>query len=173
MKALVIYRSRTGFTQRYAEWIAEALHCEATPWKMAAGMDLSGYDTLVYGGGLCAGMISGLKAFLKLTDDKILRRVVFVTGASPADSPDVAKSIEQNLTGVQRGEIATFYFQSGLCYEKMGLAARLMMKVFRSMVRKQAGEDSDMYRMVSSSYDLCSKEAIEPLVAYCQNTADS
>ena len=28
MKIIVIYKSKTGFTKRYAEWIAEELKCD-------------------------------------------------------------------------------------------------------------------------------------------------
>ena len=33
MSTIVVYQSETGFTKKYAEWIAEALDCEAVPFK--------------------------------------------------------------------------------------------------------------------------------------------
>ena len=60
----------------------------------------------------------------------------------------------------------TFYLQAGLNYERMGVMDRLMMKVFSAMVKKQEGEDSEMYRMVCSSYDLTDRSRISPLVEY-------
>lgn len=34
MKILVTYKSKTGFTKKYAKWIAEELNCETKDTKM-------------------------------------------------------------------------------------------------------------------------------------------
>ncbi|WP_156321698.1 hypothetical protein [Lacticaseibacillus saniviri] len=39
--AIIIYTSRTGFTQRYALWIARQLHCEVLDSKFVTHKDLS------------------------------------------------------------------------------------------------------------------------------------
>ena len=41
MKTIVVYSSQTGFTEKYAKWIAEALNCEAIPVKQAKKLDIS------------------------------------------------------------------------------------------------------------------------------------
>lgn len=33
MKAVIIYYSKTGFTRRYAQWLAEDLNCPAVPYQ--------------------------------------------------------------------------------------------------------------------------------------------
>lgn len=38
MRAVVVYASQTGFTRRYAEWIAEELGGEAVPVERADGV---------------------------------------------------------------------------------------------------------------------------------------
>lgn len=168
MKAIVIYRSKTGFTQRYAQWIAEELSCEAIPFREAHKCDLSGYDTIIYGAGFHAGMIPGAKKFISMPALAGKRLVVFATGAMPAAAPDVAKALRQNFTDEQWERVKAFYLQAGLNYERMSMLDRLMMKAFCSMVKKQEGEDSEMYRMVSTSYDLCDRMQIAPMVEYCR-----
>ena len=44
MRAVVVYASQTGFTRRYAEWIAEELGGEAVPVERADGIDAGSYD---------------------------------------------------------------------------------------------------------------------------------
>ena len=39
MKRLVVYQSGTGFTRQYAEWIADALHCDAVDLKQTTEKD--------------------------------------------------------------------------------------------------------------------------------------
>lgn len=168
MKTIIIYRSKTGFTERYAQWIAEELGCEAVPFKQAGQLDLSGYDTVIYGAGFHAGMIPGAKKYAAMPALADKHVIVFATGAMPAEAPDVDKSMRQNFTEEQLTRVKTFYLQAGLNYERMGVMDRLMMKVFSAMVKKQEGEDSEMYRMVSTSYDLCDRMQIAPLVEYCR-----
>ncbi len=168
MKAIVIYQSKTGFTQRYAGWIGTALNCEAVAWKDAQAMDLSAYDTLVYGGWCHAGSIIGLKKFLKVAEPLKKNIAVFAVGASPAENPEIESALRRNFTQEQWERIRVFYFPGGLNYKKMGAVDKALMAAFRAMTRKQEGEDSEMYRMLCKSYDLTDEKHIQPLVAYCQ-----
>ena len=59
MKIIVVYKSGTGFTKKYANWIAEALNCEAVQLKKVNLNELTNYDVVVYGGWIMAGMVSG------------------------------------------------------------------------------------------------------------------
>ena len=71
MKSIVIYSSKTGFTERYARWIAEDLQCTCKPIKDVNSSELSDYDCVIYGGWLMAGNI---KDILKLRQLKGLGR---------------------------------------------------------------------------------------------------
>lgn len=167
MKAVIIYKSKTGFTKKYAEWIADELKADMVPYEKRQQIDFTAYDTVIYGGGFHAGMISGLPWFknqLSLLDGKKL--VVFATGATPADSEEVPKAFAQNFTEDEQKRIQTFYMQSGLCYEKMSLGAKLMMAVFRFMLKKTQGDESEAYKMVQKSYDISSEKYILPLIEY-------
>ena len=53
MKTIVAYKSKSGYTKTYAEWIAQELHCDIK--ENAELSDLAGYDTIIYGGGMYAG----------------------------------------------------------------------------------------------------------------------
>lgn len=164
-KAIVIYKSKTGFTKRYAEWISEELGCIAVPFKEVEKADLGAYDTIIYGGGFYAGMINGIKWFkgnLPKWEGKQL--LVFGTGASPNQSPDIQKALRQNFSEEEWEKIQAFYMQGGLNYEKMSRGERMAMAVFRTMMKKSEGKDSEAYRMIQSSYDITDKELIKPLI---------
>lgn len=64
MKAVVVYKSKTGYVKRYAEWIGEALGCEILENKGLRAASLQKYDMIILGGGLYAGSINGI-GFLK------------------------------------------------------------------------------------------------------------
>ena len=63
MKTIVIYNSQTGFTKRYAQWIAEAAGAECVELEAARRCNYDDYDAIVFGSWACAGGISKLKWF--------------------------------------------------------------------------------------------------------------
>lgn len=170
MKAVIIYRSETGFTRQYALWLAEELGCGAVDWKNRRSVDLKPYDTVIYGGWFHAGGIRGLKWFgEQLSSLRGKRVAVFAVGACPADDPGVESALSANLPGPKWDGVARFYLRGGLCYEKMGLEDRLMMAAFRRMLRKKEGPDSETLRGVSRSFDALDRGSMAPVVSWAKN----
>ena len=174
MNTLVVYKSRTGFTKKYAEWISGELSCSAIDYDALTKDSLNDVGILIYGGRVHAGMLDSIKKIKELADSRKCRLIVFATGASPADAyDDIDKMWENN--GIDE-KYPHFYFQSGLCYEKMGVADKLMMKIFSKMVNgKKDKSDSDkaMAEAISKSYDATSKDYIKPLVEYVRNAENA
>ena len=84
-KVVVVYKSKYGSAQRYAQWIADEVKADLFEGSKITLNDLLKYDTVVYGGSLYATGILGFslirKNFDRLKDKKV---VVFSVGASPA-----------------------------------------------------------------------------------------
>lgn len=84
-KVVVIYKSKYGSAQRYAQWIADEVKADLFERSKITLNDILKYDTIVYGGSLYAAGILGIslikKNFDKLKDKKV---IVFSVGASPA-----------------------------------------------------------------------------------------
>ncbi len=173
-KQIVVYTSETGFTRKYAGWIAEELGCEAMDMKEWRRRNPADYQTVIYGGGFYAGRIKGLKKMKEqMKKYPGIRFIVFGTGATPAEEAAIVKkAMDMNFTEEERKKIPAFYFQSGLNYEKMSLKYRLMMKGFVSMLRKKADpseEDKVMMKMVAHSYDCCNRDNIRELINNSEN----
>lgn len=131
MKITVIYNSQTGFTKRYAEWIAEASGADCFELSAAKKRSFTEYEAIVFGGWACAGGISKLgwfKSNMEKWQNKKL--IVFCVGGSPIDSPDVGKALRQNFTESEFQKVSVFYCPGGFNYEKMSAASKLMMKMF-------------------------------------------
>ena len=60
MKGIIIYKSRTGFTKRYAQWISEELKYDIESYQDIRKDSIDQYDLVIYGGNLYAGKIDGL-----------------------------------------------------------------------------------------------------------------
>lgn len=158
MKQIIVYQSKTGITQRYAELLAEQTGIPLLPLRQATPAALAEYDRVIFGSRLCAGHVDGLKKFLSLAQGKAL--VLFATGAAP-DQEDFWKD---NLTEEQLANIPRFYFPGGLCYEKMGLSDKLMMKAAAFFLSRRPGADPRLAETIRRSYDIFEPSAVAPLV---------
>lgn len=170
-KILILYYSKTGFTKKYAEWIAGALKgqalCELVPYADRNRAVFDGCDMILFGGGFHAGKINGVKWFRdRLKDWTGKKAAVFATGAMPADAPDVQKALRQNFSDGEWEKIKAFYLPGGLCYEKMSAGDRLMMAAFRKML-KLSNADRKMQEMVGKSYDISKEEYVVQVAEWC------
>ena len=173
MKTLIIYTSQTGFTKRYAEWIAEKTGGDLLELKDAQKKSddyFKDFDAICYGGWLMAANVVKVKWFFEKANNwKNKRLVLFCVGGSPNDNPDVDAFLQNVLTEEQKKYIKVFYCQGGFNYEKMKTPSRLAMKMFVSTLRnkKDATEkEKAMAEKMASSYDISDVKYIEPIVAY-------
>lgn len=168
MKTIIIYNSATGFTKRYAEWIAEETGGKAVPLSAVKKTDFSSYDNIVFGGWAMAGTVTKLKWFtdnMNNWQDKKL--AVFCTGASPSENPELAGFFK--TTAPKVGKAKLFYFQAGLNYEAMPAPYKLGMKMFLNMLKSKKDKteaDEMKIKMIASSYDISDKKYILPLLDY-------
>lgn len=171
-KVLVVYNSNTGFTERYAKWLAEEMPCDLVPYRERDTAALAEYGTVVFGGWFHAGNIMGVK-WLKERIPTLAGKTVaiFATGATPVGEPQVEEAIAHGFTPQERERAPVFYLPGGLSYERMGAGNRILMALFRKMMKAQKGEESEMYQYLCHSYDITSKEALAPLVRFLKERA--
>lgn len=171
MKTLVVYTSQTGFTKRYAGWIAEKTQADLFDLKDVQGKDAAffeAYDALVYAGWCMAGKVVKANWFLdRAVHLKGKKLAVVAVGASPNESPDVAVAMKHILSDEQQQYIKLFYCQGGIDYDKMKLSSKLVMKMFASSLKKSKDEKRrEMGLFVDHSYDISDIRYIEPLVTF-------
>lgn len=169
MKKIVIYNSKTGFTKQYASWIAEELECEAISIHTITKESMKPYHTIIYGGGITAGQISGLKRFKKIMlEDSEKHILVFATGATPMEHKENLKGIiDANFTQEEKVRIPFYYFQSGVNYENMKLGGRIVLKTLAFMLEKKKNktkDEIDMLQALLKSNDCSNKSHIISLV---------
>lgn len=168
MKTIVIYNSQTGFTKRYAEWIAEETGAELLALADAKNQDFSEYETIVFGSWACAGGINKIGWFkknIRKWADKNL--IAFCVGASPIENPEIETNMKRIFSEEEQKKVKTFYCPGGFDYEKMGAPSKIMMKMFiKALKSKKSKTEKDlaMIKMISSSYDLSEKKYIEPIL---------
>lgn len=144
MKTIVVYKSKTGFTRRYAEWIGEALGCEVVSIRDINKEMLLQYDFIIHGGWIMGGMISGLEEIKRMVPDRL---ITFGVGYSKTGE------CEDNIKTVNHLEkIPFFYMEGGFHPKEMGFFQKLIVK---AVTKKPVVEE-----------DRADKRYIEPLVDY-------
>ena len=173
MKTLIIYTSQTGFTKKYAEWLASKMVGDLLELKEAQKKDdafFRDYEAIVYGGWVMAASVVKVKWFLgKAASWKDKKLAIYCVGGSPNDNPDVEVMLNKLLDQEQREYIKAFYCQGGFNYERMNAPSRLAMKMFVSALKKKKDpteEEKIMTEMVATSYDISDEKYLEPIVDY-------
>lgn len=155
MKTVVIYKSKTGFTRKYAEWIAEDLSADIFEVTKVDINMLTKYDTIVYGGSLYAVGIIGVKLITKNLD-KLKRKkiVVFATGASTSSDEVMSEVLNRNFTPEQQKYIKFFYLRGGLNYNKLNHFDKFLMTLLKWKIKKKnQSELSDDEIGILATYD--------------------
>lgn len=173
MKIVVIYNSQTGFTKRYAEWIAEKTNAECIEYSKAKNLNFDSYDAVVFGGWAVAGSISKLKWFKKnISKWKNKKLVAFCVGASPIENPEIEITIPKNFSKEELKVVKWFYCPGGLDYDKMPSASKTMMKMFVKMLKMKKNkteQDMEQIKMLSTSYDISDIKYVYPIIDYLKS----
>lgn len=172
-KTIVIYTSRYGSTEKYAKWIAEALACPAKRLKDINTRELSDYDTIIYGGGLYAGSVAGIKKFLQqLNPSNKKRLALFMVGmTSPAEKDVYEELAKRNLPQGWREKFEVFSFRGDLNFSKMSGLHKLMMRMRKSIAEKspeteRTEDDKQFLESFGSDVIFTSRDQVEPLVKF-------
>lgn len=172
MRSIVIYKSKTGFTKKYAQWIAEDLSADIFEVSKVTMSILMSYDVIIYGGSLYAGGIIGIKLIKeninKLKDKKV---VVFATGASPLREEIIDEVRNKNFTKEQQEDIKFFYLRGGFNYSKLNAFDKFLMILLKWKIKNKKKEDltKDEIGMLAAyekPVDFTMKKNIEKIITY-------
>lgn len=169
---VVIYKSKTGFAKKYAQWIAEELQCDIKENEKLTLKDIMQYDTIIYGGGLYAVGINGINLIKNNFDVlKSKNLIVFATGATPPRDEDLKKVWESNFTEEQRQKIKFFYCRGGFNYSKLNAGNKVLMNMMKIKLgnEKDNNQDAkDMLEAFDNPVDFTNRENILPILRYIE-----
>ena len=158
MRGLVVYGSVYGTTRQYAEAIAQRFGFPCLPAGRAGRESLAACELLIFGGGLYAGGIAGLKKVLgalKGWEGKAL--ILFTVGiadpAVPENAAHLRRSIERQVPPVVLERAQVFHLRGGIDYGALKPVHRAMMAMLcRQLRRKDPSERSSEDQAVLDTY---------------------
>ena len=169
MSAVVAYSSQTGFTKRYAEWIAHELGCEAVSLDDGR-FDAGGFDTVVFGGWFhAASLVGGSWLKRQRAAHPETSFVAFAVGATPPEWTDmVDEGMARAFPSPEFDGVPRFYLRGGFAYERLSMPNKLAMKMFFKMQGKAAQSDpraAEMLEGMQGGFDGTERVSIAPVVA--------
>lgn len=134
---IIMYQSKYGATQKYANWLVETTGFDCMETSKATLDIVSPYKTIVLCGGIYASGIAGLsflkKHFRGLNGKKI---AVFCVGASPYDEQAINEIKMYNLKNELR-DIPLFYGRGAWDESRMSFKDRTLCKLLQKSIAKK------------------------------------
>lgn len=170
MKKLIIYKSKTGYTEKYAKWIASETDSEIFRLKDVDIDIVKDYDIVVYCGGIYAGGILGFsfikKNFKKLENKKI---IVVAVGATIKKEDAVKEVKNKNLLPEMENQIEFFLLRGGLNYKKMNFFDKVLMFLLLQSKKiksknKLDEESKGLIANYGKTVDFTDKKSIKPIL---------
>lgn len=175
-KIAVIYQSKYGSTKKYAQLIAEELSCDLFERKGIRSEQLTDYGTIIYGGGLYAGGVSGIDLIVKSFDSlKDKNLILFTCGLADPNDIDNTNHIRESLnkvfTAQMQSSIKIYHLRGGIDYSKLSIVHKSMMAMLHKMLSKKEydslrEEDKQMLATYGKIVDFTDKNTIEPIISY-------
>lgn len=173
-QTVVIYESKYGYTKEYARWIGQALSCPVFARKEFPAQDFSKYNQIIYGGGLYAGGVSGIKLITKNWELLSGKRVILFTcgiadPAKPENTAHIRESLGKVLSPEMMNQIQLFHLRGGIDYKRLSFVHKSMMAMLRKMLLNKdeaslSDEDIQVLDTYGKHLDFSSRDSIQPLV---------
>lgn len=139
--ALVLYTTKHGSTQRFAQRIGEPLDALVKEAAYAKIAQAKTYDTIVLGCCVYADKIKGLDFFKEYAEELADKRLVlFTCGMYDPALPEVREKLDGQIRaalGDMTDKISVFHLRGGIRWQSLGLVERLMLKALLAGIRKK------------------------------------
>lgn len=126
MRTLIVYYSKTGNTQKYAEDIGQSLKADVIPIKKFKKKMIDEYDNIIFGGRVMASRIQKLDDFLANYDlMKEKNVIIFAVGMSLVSKQSRADLISGNLLDMYH--VRFYQLRGSFDYSKLPFIERMLM----------------------------------------------
>lgn len=169
MNGIILFQSKYGAAKKYAQWLSDETGFACTEVKNARLSEMSGYDTIILGGGIYASGIAGIgflkKHYNELSSKKI---IIYCVGASPYDEDALNEIAGRNLKGELSG-IPLFYCRGAWDMNAMNAVDRNLCKMLRKAVSKKDPSEYQVWEkaLMAAGDDKCDwtdKKYIAPIL---------
>ena len=167
-KTAVIYKSKYGAAKKYAEWIAKDLNASLFDVSSIKPAQLMDFDMVIYGGGMYAGNINGVKL---VAANPCKSLVIFTVGLADPKSSDFSEVLAKAFTPEILSKIKAFHLRGALNFSNLSLVHKGIISVIRKVTAKKdkselTSEERAILEAGRGNVDFIDRDSIEPIIAY-------
>lgn len=151
MSRVIIYKSKTGHTERYAKMLSEELNIPCYSYKDAI---VSKNDEVIFLSYIYASKIMGLSKILK----KYNVKVVIAVGALA-----YSKDYLNTLKDANNIKLPFFYLRGGIDYSKLNFFFRKFLPVIGKDIAK---DDKELLNLFKNGGDFVTKDNLNEVLNY-------
>lgn len=136
---------------------------------------LSSFDVIIYGGGLYAGGIGGVKL---VTKNQCKSLIVFTVGLADPATTDYSPILSKNFTQDMLSKTKLFHLRGGMDYKRLNLIHKGMMALMRKETQKKDPsklneEDRLFLETYGKVLDFMDKTSIQPILDHMNTLGES
>ena len=154
MSRVIIYKSKTGHTERYAKMLSKELNIPCYSYKDAK---VSDNDEVIFLSYIYASKIMGLSKIL----NKCNVKVIIAVGALA-----YSKDYVETLKDANNIKLPFFYLRGGIDYGKLNFFFRKFLPIIGKDIAK---DDKELLTLFKSGGDFVNKNNLEPCINYLKN----
>ncbi|MDO4741744.1 MAG: flavodoxin domain-containing protein [Eubacteriales bacterium] len=143
--ALVLYTTRHGQTQRFAESIAQPLDALVKDAGYASLEKAKTYDAIVLGCCVYAGKIKGMDFFAEHAADLADKRLIlFTCGLYDPQIEENRRALDAQIEAALGGaakHVQVFHLRGGVRWQSLGLVERVMLKTMIAGMKKKPAQE--------------------------------
>ena len=151
MSRVIIYKSKTGHTERYAKMLSEELNIPCYSYKDAK---VDKNDEVIFLSYIYASKIMGLSKILK----KYKVKVVIAVGALA-----YSKDYLNTLKDANNIKLPFFYLRGGIDYSKLNFFFRKFLPVIGKDIAK---DDKELLNLFKKGGDFVNKDNLKEVLNY-------
>ena len=129
MSKIILYGTNYGTSQQYAEELSKKTGIKAIPYKSIK--DITKFETIIYLGGLYAGIVKGLKHTIKLIPKNKQPKMIIITVglADITNIQNIKKSIKNQIPIEISNNVEIFHLRGGIDYSKLKFMHKTLMRL--------------------------------------------
>lgn len=167
-KIAIVFKSKSGFTRTYAQLLAEELKGDLLEAAKVKAEDLLNYDTIIYGGGMYAKGINGVKLITKNYNlFKNKKIILFAVGSTPIREETTQLIREANIPRDQMEYINFFYLRGGFSYDRLTWFDKILMTLLKAKLKRIKNPDADQKGLLAAydhPLDFTNKKYLKPII---------
>lgn len=175
MNIIVVYKSLSGFTEKYAKWIAEDLKTDCLNIKNFNSRLINEDTIIIFGGSLHAVGINGFRTLKrKIRKSNYKQLLVFAVGASPKKSGIEKEIKEANFKKNEGKATHLFYLRGGFDYSKLDFLNKILMTLLKFKIQSKksgsrTGDEKGLLASYEKPLDVTRRENINVILDYIKS----